>query len=171
MERAYAAGVIVLVGFMGAGKSSVGGLLAQRLGLPFLDSDDAVEQRAGRAIRDIFAADGEAAFRALERETIADLLRGPDVVLALGGGAVEDAATREALRGHDVVYLEVDLDVALQRVGGDAERPVLRDPQLAARYRARVPDYADVATIAVPTAGRSVADVADEVLARLAAAS
>lgn len=163
--------MIVLVGFMGAGKSSVGRLLAQRLGLPFVDSDDAVEQRTGRAIRDVFATDGEAAFRALERETIADLLGGPDVVLALGGGAVEDAATREALRGHDVVYLEVDLEEALQRVGGDAERPVLRDPQLAARYRTRVPDYAGVATLVVPTTGRDVEAVAGEVLTGLAAAS
>jgi len=79
--------VIVLVGFMGAGKTTVGHLLAERLGLPFTDSDQVIEQRAGRPVRQIFAEDGEPAFRALEHQVIASLLDGPDLVLALGGGA------------------------------------------------------------------------------------
>lgn len=159
--------MIVLVGFMGAGKTTVGRNLAHRLGLPFVDSDEVVTERAGRPIRDIFAEDGEAAFRALERQTVLEILSGFDAVVALGGGAVEDPHTREALHDKDVVYLQVDLETALTRVGEDAERPVLRDPQLEARYRARVPLYEDVATVVVPTAGRSTGAVTREILERL----
>ena len=79
--------MIVLVGFMGAGKTTIGHLLAAELGLPFADSDQVIEQqRAGRLIREIFAEDGETVFRALEHQVIAELLDGPDLVLALGGG-------------------------------------------------------------------------------------
>jgi len=84
--------VIVLVGFMGAGKTTVGHLLAGRLGLPFADSDQVIEQQAGRPVRQIFAEDGEPAFRALEHQVITGLLDGPDLVLALGGGAAEHPA-------------------------------------------------------------------------------
>jgi shikimate kinase len=89
--------VIVLLGFMGAGKTTVGNLLAARLGLPFIDSDQVIEKRAGRPVRQIFAEDGEPAFRALEHQVIAELLDGPAVVLALGGGAAEHADTRDLL--------------------------------------------------------------------------
>ena len=89
--------MIVLVGFMGAGKTTVGTLLAARLGLPFADSDQVLEDRAGRPIRQIFAEDGEPAFRALEYEVIAGLLDGPPMVLALGGGAPGHPPTRELL--------------------------------------------------------------------------
>ncbi len=89
--------MIVLIGFMGAGKTTVGTLLAARLGLPFTDSDQVIESRAGRPIRQIFAEDGEPAFRALEHEVIAGLLDGPPAVLALGGGAPEYPLTRERL--------------------------------------------------------------------------
>ena len=90
--------MIVLVGFMGAGKTTVGRLLAARLGLPFTDSDQVIEERAGTPIRQIFADDGEPAFRELEHEVIADLLDGPDAVLALGGGAADRADTRDLLK-------------------------------------------------------------------------
>jgi len=94
--------VIVLVGFMGAGKTTVGHLLAEHLGLRFVDSDLVIEQRSGRPVRQIFAEDGEPAFRALEHEVIAGLLDGPDLVLAVGGGAAEHPATRALLaRGDD----------------------------------------------------------------------
>jgi shikimate kinase len=89
--------VIVLIGFMGAGKTTVGTLLAARLGLPFTDSDHVIEHGAGRPIRQIFAEDGEPAFRALEHQTIAGLLDGPPAVLALGGGAPEYPPTRALL--------------------------------------------------------------------------
>ena len=94
--------MIVLVGFMGAGKTTVGHLLSERLGLPFVDSDLVIEQRSGRSVRQIFAEDGEPAFRELERQVIADLIDGPEAVLALGGGAAEHPETRALLaRGDD----------------------------------------------------------------------
>ena len=94
--------MIVLVGFMGAGKTTVGHLLSARLGVPFVDSDLVIEQRSGRPVRQIFAEDGEPAFRALEHEVIAGLLDGPDAVLAVGGGAAEHPGTRALLaRGDD----------------------------------------------------------------------
>jgi shikimate kinase len=80
--------MIVLIGFMGAGKTTVGHLLAERLGLPFMDTDLVIEQRTRRSVRDIFGTDGETAFRELEHTVTAELLAGPDAVLALGGGAV-----------------------------------------------------------------------------------
>src|ERR1700748_557332 len=83
--------VVVLVGFMGAGKTTVGHIMAERLGLPFVGSDVLIEQRQGREIREIFRAEGEPYFRQLEHETVAGLVRGRDAVIALGGGAVEDA--------------------------------------------------------------------------------
>jgi shikimate kinase len=94
--------VIVLVGFMGAGKTTVGHLLSARIGVPFVDSDLVIERRSRRPVRQIFAEDGEPAFRALEHEVIAGLLDGPDVVLAVGGGAAEHPGTRALLaRGDD----------------------------------------------------------------------
>jgi shikimate kinase len=100
--------VIVLVGFMGAGKTTVGGLLARRLGLPLADSDQVIEERTGRQVRQIFAEDGEPAFRALEHQVIGELLEGPDLVIAVGGGAPEHPRTRDLLLAETragVVYL------------------------------------------------------------------
>lgn len=161
--------MIVLVGFMGAGKSTVGRSLADRLGLPFLDSDTVIEERAGRSIAQIFASDGESAFRALEAATIADLLDGPSAVLALGGGACGNPTTRGRLAGHTVVHLEVSFDQALARVGADPRRPVLAAPDLADRYAARQADYARVATVTVRTDARRPGEVAAEIAAALAA--
>jgi shikimate kinase len=160
--------VIVLVGFMGAGKSTVGSLLAARLGLPFTDSDQVVEQRAGRPVRQIFAEDGEPAFRALEHQVIAEVLDGPARVLALGGGAAEHPGTRDKLASAQVVYLQVSYEQALQRVGGDGGRPLLARPDLAALYQRRLGVYAEVAMLTVPTDGRRPEDVAEDILARTA---
>ena len=183
--------MIVLIGFMGAGKTTVGHLLAARLGLPFVDSDQVIEQQAGRPVRQIFAQDGEPAFRALEHQVIAGLLDGPDLVLAVGGGAAEHPGTRALLaRGDDradlaacgdgprppregiaaaqVVYLEVGYDQAMARVGGDPDRPLLARPDLAATYQRRLPLYAGIATLAVATDGRRPETVAADILARLA---
>lgn len=159
--------MIVLVGFMGAGKSTVGPLLAAGLGLPFADLDQVIEQQQGRPVRDIFAAGGEAAFRALEHEALASFLAGPDAVLALGGGAVESPASRRLLRPVSVVYLEVGYDEALRRVGGDAGRPMLARPDLAGIYRRRLAGYEAVATLTVATGGRPAEAVCDEVMAGL----
>jgi shikimate kinase len=124
--------MIVLVGFMGAGKTTVGRLLADKLGLPFLDSDVVIEQRAGRTIRQIFAEDGEPAFRAFEHEVVADLLGGPDVVLALGGGAPEHPGTQKLLQTGwpSIVYLQVGYAQAMARVAGDEYRPMLNRASL-----------------------------------------
>ena len=159
--------MIVLVGFMGAGKTTVGHLLSARLGVPFVDSDLVIEQRSGRPVRQIFAEDGEPAFRALEHDVIAGLLDGPDLVLAVGGGAAEHPGTRERVATAQVVYLEVGYDQAMARVGGDPGRPLLARPDLAATYRRRLPLYAAVATLTVPTDHRLPEAVSQDVLAQL----
>lgn len=158
--------MIVLVGFMGAGKTTVGRLLAAKLGLPFTDSDQAIEDRAGRPIPQIFADDGEPAFRALEHEVIAGLLAGPDTVLALGGGAAEHPATRALLASVPVVYLRVGYAEAMKRVGGDRGRPMLARPDVAKVYDRRQAVYAGVATLAVDTDGRAPDDIALAILQR-----
>jgi shikimate kinase len=162
--------VIVLVGFMGAGKTTVGNLLAAELGVPFLDSDQVIEQRAGRPVRRIFAEDGEPAFRALEHQVIAELLDGPDprsAVLALGGGAPEHPGTRDRLTRAQVVYLQVGYDQALRRVGGDRGRPLLARPDLPDLYQRRLALYAGVATLTVPTDGRRPEAITGDILARV----
>lgn len=159
--------MIVLIGFMGAGKTTIGGLLADHLGLPFLDSDQVIEQAEGLAIRDIFEAQGEAGFRSIEAATIAGLLAGPDVVLALGGGAPTTAEVRAALRGHQVVLLDVALDEALERVASDPARPMLHKPNLSGLYEARQDDYQDAATAVVLVSGRSPRDIVADVLSAL----
>lgn len=163
--------MIVLVGFMGAGKTTVGGALAARLGLPFLDSDQVIESARGRRVQEIFAREGEAAFRALERSTIAGLLGGPDAVLALGGGAVEEASTRELLAGTAVVFLQLDLAEALARTGSDPRRPLLHRGDLPEVFARRQSAYREVATITVAAHGRSVEEIVDAILARFAALS
>jgi shikimate kinase len=160
--------MIVLVGFMGAGKTTVGTLLAARLGRPFVDSDQVIEQRAARPVRQIFAEDGEPAFRALEHQVIAELLDGPPVVLALGGGAPEHPATKDKLADAQVVYLHVSYEQALQRVGGDRDpksRPLLASPDLAGLYDRRLGVYAGVATLTVQTDDRDPRDVTEDILA------
>ena len=159
--------MIVLVGFMGAGKTTVGRLLAAAQGLPFLDSDHVIEARTGRAIPEIFAADGEPAFRAVEHEVIADLLRGPEVILALGGGAAEHEETRKLLAAAPVAFLRVSYDGAVGRVGGDDNRPMLARPDLPAVYARRQAAYESVATAIVDAEDRLPEAIAAEILARL----
>ncbi|MCU1690370.1 MAG: Shikimate kinase [Jatrophihabitantaceae bacterium] len=159
--------VVVLVGFMGAGKTTTGRMLAQRLGIPFVDSDHVVTQRTGRTIAEIFADDGEAAFRALEAEVIAELVAGPPVVLSVGGGAVETDATRAALAGVVVVHLHVSFRQALRRVGGDPRRPMLARPDIEQVYRRRDPLYRAVATFTVVTDGGSPTRAVEQIRASL----
>ncbi len=137
---------IVLTGFMGSGKSTVGPLLAKRLGWRFLDVDHVIEAEAGMAISAFFAQHGEPAFRDLEHRTIARLAEEEHLVLALGGGAIETAETRELLLGGPgtlLVHLEVALETTLTRCRGtEHTRPVLADQaNLAARYERRMPLY------------------------------
>jgi shikimate kinase len=115
---------LVLVGAPGSGKSTVGALLAERLGVPFRDVDAVIAERTGKSISEIFTDDGEATFRALEEQVTAELLPLPGV-LSLGGGAVLSATTRAALRDHGVVWLKVGLAQSVKRVGLDTARPLL----------------------------------------------
>ncbi len=144
--------VVVLLGFMGAGKSAVGERLAHALGVPYVDSDDAIVADQGRSIADIFATDGEPAFRALEHSVVARLLTRPGVVLALGGGAAMHPATQALLRAHPrTVHLAVSLSVALARCGDDPSRPMLRHPELAALHSLRTAAYSELATHVIDT--------------------
>ena len=159
--------MIVLVGFMGAGKSTVGRGLAQRLGVRFVDSDLEIEQREHRTIRQIFAEDGEPAFRELEHAVVRDLLGGPDVVLSLGGGAVEDPRTRRALAGVPVVFLNVSFAEAMARVGHDPLRPVLHRPDLEGVFERRQAAYREVATLTVVTGRTSSGDLVEQILGQV----
>ena len=160
----------VLVGPMGAGKTTVAGLLAQAWGIEVRDTDEDIEAAEGRTISEIFVDSGEAYFREREVKAVADALGSHTGVLALGGGAVLDPATRSALEGHRVVFLRVGLSDAVKRVGLGSARPLLLG-NVRARIKAmldeRTPVYESVAAVTVDTDGRSAEDVADEVRALL----
>lgn len=162
--------VCVLVGVMGAGKSTVGTLLAQRLGVGFHDVDTAIEAAAGKPISEIFIDEGEDHFRALEREAVAAALASFDGVVALGGGAILAEETRQALAGHTVVYLSVEFPDAIKRVGLGQGRPLLAlNPRATLRHllEQRRPLYEKVATHIVPTDGRTPEEIADDIAALL----
>ena len=162
---------VVLVGVMGAGKTTVARLLARAWGTTARDTDLDVEAAEGRSISDIFVDDGEATFRALERVAVADALATHDGVLALGGGAVLDPDTRALLAGHEVVFLRVGLSDAVKRVGLGTSRPLLLGNvrgRIKTLLDERTPVYEAVATTVVDTDGRSPEDVAEEIMAVLA---
>ena len=164
---------VVLVGPMGAGKTTVAALLADRWGVSSRDTDHDVEAVAGKEIAEIFVDDGEERFRALERAAVTAALAEPPGVLALGGGAVLDPGVRDALSGHRVVFLEVGLSDAVKRVGLGVGRPLLLG-NLRSRIKLlldeRLPVYRSVATHTVLTDGRDPTEVADEVAALVEAA-
>lgn len=158
--------VAVLVGAPGSGKTTVGGLLADALGVSFRDVDADIEARAGKPISDIFIDDGEEHFRALEQAAVAAALAEHDGVLSLGGGAILAEQTRAVLAGHTVVYLSVELPDAVARVGLGQGRPLLSlNPRATLKYLLdqRRPLYEEVATITVKTDGREPGDIAAEV--------
>lgn len=159
--------MIVLAGFMGAGKTTVGRLLAAKLGVPFADSDQVIEERAGKPVHRIFADDGEPAFRRLEHDVIAELLAGPDLVLAVGGGAAAEPGTRDLLAAAPVVYLRVSYPEAMHRVGADRGRPMLARPDVEQLYAERDPLYRAAARCTVDTDGRSPEEIAVDILGRL----
>ena len=156
-----------MVGFMGAGKSTVARHLASELGLDFFDTDAMVEQSAGATVADIFRSAGEAAFRELEALAVSEALAGDDRVVAVGGGALGDAATCAALRQVKAVHLEVTWPEASQRLGEDDSRPMLiaHDPE--ALLQQRRADYERIATFSITTDGKDAAQVAREVIAKL----
>jgi shikimate kinase len=157
---------VVLVGAMGAGKTTVAEILAAQWDLAVRDTDRDVEATEGRTVSDIFVDDGEQVFRSLEREAVEAALRDHDGVLALGGGAVLDPQTRAALLGHRVVFLNVGLSDAVKRVGLGSGRPLLLGNvrgRIKTLLDERLPIYREVATIVVDTDGKSPEDVAREV--------
>ena len=162
---------IVLVGLMGAGKSSVGRRLATRLGLAFTDSDQEIERAAGLTIDEIFARHGEAAFRDGERRVLARLLRGPSQVIATGGGSFMNAETRALIREHGrSVWLKAELDELVERVSRRSNRPLLKggDPRaiLQRLIAERYPIYAE-ADVTVTSSGVSLEITVERVLEAL----
>ncbi|MBE6483491.1 MAG: 3-dehydroquinate synthase [Actinomycetaceae bacterium] len=158
----------VFIGMPGAGKTTVGGLVAQALGCEFKDSDDLIEETEGRTIPEIFAADGEKGFRAIEARVIQDALVGYDGVLSLGGGAVLTASTREALAGHPVFLLNADNDELVRRLTSSSIiRPLVRDDpegRVATLRREREDLYRASARYTVESDGRPARRVARKVL-------
>jgi len=154
--------MIVLVGFMGAGKSTVGALLADELALPFVDTDKLVQKRAGATIPGIFASGGEEAFRSLEREVVAEVLRGPRSVVALGGGAVTDPETRSDLMDSLVLYLDTSYSSVIERIGEAADRPMLQLGDPFELFQARHRLYRLAADIVIETDAKDPKHVARE---------
>ncbi|MGV6848961.1 MAG: shikimate kinase [Marinibacterium sp.] len=163
---------VVMVGMMGAGKTAVGRALAQKLAVPFVDSDAEIETAANMSIPEIFARDGEAFFRRKESQVIARLLADRSGILSTGGGAFLAEGNRAMISRQGVsVWLDASLDVLWARVRHKDTRPLLRtaDPRatLAEIYAARVPVYA-LADLTVASDGRtSIEEMADRVIAAL----
>src|SRR5512145_3150235 len=135
-RRPRGGGAAVLIGFMGAGKSSVGRVVARRLGAEFVDLDARIESAAGRSVQEIFASQGEGVFRDLEREAIRQAVSVPGRLLAAGGGAFCDAGNRVLLKGYaPVVFLEASPETVIERLSGDASRPLFPGADREAKVR------------------------------------
>jgi len=167
MNRGKAFPGVVLVGFMGSGKSSVGRVLARRFGAPFVDLDEWIESSAGCRIRDLFAREGEPAFREREKAALREVLSVKGRVIATGGGAFADEENRVLLRSYaPVVYLDTAVETLLERLAADLGRPLLRGEDREEVVRAllsrRAPGYR-TADVTVRTDGRTVVEVAGQV--------
>jgi shikimate kinase len=162
---------IVLTGFMGTGKSVVGRRLAERLALPFVDLDDAIEAAAGMTIAEIFALEGESGFRRREREVIASMADRGRCVMATGGGAVLDPENLRNLKtGAVLVCLSADPTVILRRLGDDVRRPLLQTQDRLARIREllqqRAAAYAQ-ADLSIDTSEAGVEEIVDRIVRHL----
>ncbi|TLN04126.1 shikimate kinase [bacterium] len=160
---------LFLTGFMGAGKSSVGKLLARRLGVKFLDLDAEIERRERRSIKEIFETSGEEGFRKAEAEALGQVLGGPPSVVALGGGTLSRQSNRKALNGKLVVNLSASFEELYRRIRDTGDtRPLVRDGEeaLRARFEERKPTY-DGVGIQVETGGKTTEEVAAEVLSKI----
>ena len=160
--------MITLTGFMGSGKTTVGKVLADALGCPFMDLDDLIVKKAGKTIPEIFAQDGEPAFRQLEarllRQTVEKYTENT-VVLALGGGAVTTSASATLLHEKTVcIYLRATLETLLQRLSGETAGRPLADDAMAERLAAREPLYEETAHVIIDTDGLAPDEVADEII-------
>ncbi|MDO9108838.1 MAG: shikimate kinase [Coriobacteriia bacterium] len=163
---------VLLIGFMGCGKSTVGRLLALRLGRTFVDLDDRVCALAGTTVERIFAEHGEATFRRLEANALESLLREPPSVVACGGGVVVSEGNRTLLpQLGTVFYLRVDAAEALRRIGDTSSRPLLAGPGAASAARALLAEresvYAAVARVSIDTQGQSVQQVTEKIITAL----
>ncbi len=159
--------VVVLVGPMGVGKSTVGRMLADRLGLAYRDTDDDIVAEQDRTVAEIFVDEGESVFRGIEKDAVRRALAEHDGVLALGGGAILDEDTRALLAGPRVVYLSMNVEEAVKRTGLNAARPLLAvNPRKQWRelMEARRHLYEEVATAVVATDGRTPEEVTQAVL-------
>ena len=160
--------MITLTGFMGSGKTTVGKVLADFLGCPFMDLDDLVVKKAGKSIPDIFAQDGEPAFRQLEARLLRQTMEKyaeTTAVLALGGGAVTTPASASLLHEKTVcIYLRATLDTLLGRLAGETAGRPLADDALASRLASREPIYEKTAHVIIDTDGLSPDEVADEII-------
>lgn len=163
----------ILIGPPGAGKTTIGRRLARALRVDFLDIDEEIERRQSRSIPEIFAGDGEPAFRAIEEEVVADVVTHHAGVVSLGGGAVLSETTRTLLRRYQVVYLELTEEEGIRRTVSPtaSNRPLLKSTDPEAAYRAlmarRTPIYRELATIRVSTVGRAPSSVVRQVQRRL----
>ena len=160
--------LITLTGFMGSGKTTVGRLLADALGCPFMDLDDLVVKKAGKSIPDIFSQDGEPFFRQLEarvlRQTVEKYCENA-AVLSLGGGTVTTPASATLLHDKTVcIYLRATLDTLLQRLAGETAGRPLADDSLAQRLAAREPIYEETAHVTLDTDGLSPEEIVDEIV-------
>lgn len=166
---------VVLVGFMGSGKTSVGREISRRTGAEFVDLDERIERSQGASVREIFAARGEPAFREMERKAVREAVSVPGRVIATGGGAFLDAGSRRVLKRYaPVVFLDVSPGSVLERLPGDLSRPLLpgegsggdpaeREREIGERMKRRRPSY-ERADVTVETDGRTVREVVDLVL-------
>lgn len=168
--------VITLIGYRGSGKSSVARLLAAALNLSWTDSDDVIEQRAGRSIREIFATDGEAEFRRLEQDVIRELTAGGSLIIAAGGGAILAEANRRYMQqAGPVVWLQASVRSLAERIQQDEttadRRPGLTGSsavdEIETVLTSRHPLYDDAATLCINTDGLSPQQVADEICRQL----
>jgi len=163
---------VVLIGFMAAGKTAVGRALASRLGFEFCDTDEMVAATSGRTVEEIFAAEGEQGFRALERDAVIRAAARPGRVVACGGGAVLSVRNYGVLKGAGpIVYLRTSADELIARLGRGEGRPLLGgDPEEAVPrlLSERAPAYETAADVTVDTDGRGPDDVATEIAERLA---
>ena len=158
--------IIALTGYMGCGKTTVGGIVADALGCAFIDLDDVIVKKAGKGIPEIFAQDGEDAFRAIEADCLAKTIKkysSSTVVLALGGGTVTCPGAPELLQKNTLcIWLKASIETLAARAAG-SERP-LADEHFAERYQAREPLYEAAAHIILDTDGVSSEEIADEII-------
>jgi shikimate kinase len=160
---------VALIGFMATGKSTVGRMLADRLGYRFVDTDEEIVRRTGLGVAELFASYGETAFRAIERRVVADASASEKTVISCGGGVALDQGNVEALRGTSrLVLLTASVDEILGRVGGDVSRPLLncvdREKAVRVRLEERTPLYLKAADTVLDTTGLTLREVAERVI-------